>query len=108
MYGAHVAPVPREFYSPVPHHQYHHLHYPPLGLGASNPAASRGRTEDSPEPEVRSGGERSESIEEEEEEVRKREEEEEEEEAPASSEKALVPLMVKAEDDNGGDVVLKI
>ncbi|XP_009381136.3 transcription factor NIGTH1-like isoform X1 [Musa acuminata AAA Group] len=108
MYGAHAAPVPREFYSPVPHHHYHHLHYPPLGLGASTPAASRGRTADSPEPEVRSGGERSESIEEEEEEVRKRDEEEEEEEAPASEEKALVPLMVKAEDDNGGDVVLKI
>ncbi|RWW62083.1 hypothetical protein BHE74_00030821 [Ensete ventricosum] len=105
MYAAHAAPVPREFYSPVPHHHYHHLHYPPLGLGASAPAAHRGRTAGSPEPDVRSGGERSESIEEEEE-VRKRVEEEEEDEAPASEEKALVPLMVKADDDD--NVALKI
>ncbi|RZS09954.1 hypothetical protein BHM03_00041093 [Ensete ventricosum] len=105
MYAAHAAPVPREFYSPVPHHHYHHLHYPPLGLGASAPAANRGRTAGSPEPDVRSGGERSESIEEEEE-VRKRVEEEEEDEAPASEEKALVPLMVKADDDD--NVALKI
>lgn len=60
---------------------------------------------------MRSGGERSESIEEEEEgEEREEDEEEEEEEegTPSTEEKALLPLPVKAEDGNGGgNVALK-
>ncbi|WOL14110.1 hypothetical protein Cni_G22890 [Canna indica] len=114
IYGAHAAsahycaaaPVPQEFYPPMPQplQQHHHLH-PPLHRGAE---AYKGRAAGSPESEVRSGGERSESIEEDDEgEERDEEEEEEEEEQqqqqnPSAEEKALVPLTVKAEDGSGG------
>ncbi|CAL9762230.1 unnamed protein product [Musa acuminata subsp. burmannicoides] len=116
IYGAHAAPahycaatpVPQEFYPPPPPVAHHHHLHPPLHRGV---AAYKGRSSGSPESEVRSGGERSESIEEEEEgEEREEDEEEEEEEegTPSTEEKALLPLPVKAEDGNGGgNVALK-
>ncbi|KAG1335527.1 putative transcription factor NIGTH1 [Cocos nucifera] len=131
IYGAHAAqahycpqPLPQELYAapPPPHHHHHHHHlHPPLHRStAATAAASAYKNRlGSPESEVRSGGERSESIEEEEEgEEREEEEEEEEEDVEAVAaategkveEKALVPLAVKTEEagGRGGEVALKI
>ncbi|XP_072982949.1 transcription factor NIGTH1-like [Typha latifolia] len=109
IYGAH--PTPAHYcVAPVPHHLHHASALRRATPAAGSTAGYKGQLA-SPESEVRSGGERSESIEEEEE-GEGREEEEEEEEEDDDDDEAAPPVATaeeKAEEGgkNGDNLALK-